>query len=448
MSPNPFDLHSGYLTAAWNDNLQLRVVGYNSGTLIYDQTYTLQATAPTLINFDFLGVTEVDFIPSGGVHHAGYLGHGTHFVLDNVLISTGDAVASGIDHFVWSAIPSPECMGPLFPVTITAKDANNNTVTTFGGTVSFNGWDGVRTIDDFDSGVWPHAPWVLSGTAFGTSGAAYIHDGAAGFNDGGPAGGWYYRTDVSIGTAGQEISWWVRPGTGRAYLGFAASAAGTWAAVADPELSSFIIQHDAPYGIYVDVASVTQTWLPGKWYKVAVHFNSTTSVTANLYDSDGITLLNTLSYTGITGAPGGVAIRSFGGFSLDTLQRGNPVLSPVLPAVSGNFVSGVWSGSLQALAPSASMIITATEGLRGQSGASNPFAVGGLNLTITKVPGGVNVCWTTCPGGKYQLQRKNGSILNPWVNLGGVQVAGGASICNFVAMPPPAFDFFRVVVVP
>ena len=33
--------------------------------------------------------------------------------------------ASGIDHFVWNAIPSPECMGPLIPVTLTAKDANN-----------------------------------------------------------------------------------------------------------------------------------------------------------------------------------------------------------------------------------------------------------------------------------------------------------------------------------
>jgi hypothetical protein len=453
-SPNAFDLHSAYFTAAWYDNLQLRVQGYARGTLIYDQTYTLQATMPTLINFDFLGVTEVDFTSSGGQPHPGYTGSGTHFAMDNILISTGDAVASGIDHFVWSAIPSPECMGPLVPVTITAKDANNNTVTNFGGTVSFNGWSGVTSIDDFGTGIWPHAPWVASGAAWGTSGAGSIHDGTAGFSEGAGGAGsadWYYRTDVSIGSAGDAVSWWVRPGDGRAYLGFAAGAAGTWAVVVAPNSSQFIIQHDAPYGTYLDVTSGDQTWLRGKWYKVGVVFNSSSSVTANLYDSDGITLLNTLTYNGITGAPGGVAMRAFNSvepFSLDTFQHGNPVLTPVLPAVSGNFVNGVWSGSLQTLMPASSMIITATEGLRGQSGSSNPFQVTPLNLTVTKAPGGVNVCWNTCVGGHYQLQHKNGSILNPWSNLGGVLTAGGAQLCVTVAEPPPPYDFFRVLVVP
>jgi hypothetical protein len=444
-SPNPFDLHSGYFTAAWNDNLQLHVQGYNRGTLIYDQTYTLQSTMPTLINFDFLGVTEVDFTSSGGVHHAAYGGSGTHFAMDNILISTGDAVASGIDHFIWSAIPSPECMGPLIPVTITAKDGNNNTVTTFNGNVSFNGWSGVTDIDNFDTGVWPHAPWV-SVEGGGAASAGFIHDGASGLQD----PGWYYRTDVSIGSAGDAVSGWIRPGigAGRAYLGFAASAGGAWSVVAAPNTSQFIIQHDAPYGTYTDVATGDQVWLPGKWYKVSVVFNSSSSATANLYDSDGITLLNTLNFNGITGAPGGVAIRSFGSFSLDTLQRGNPVLSGVLPAFSGSFVNGVWSGSLQTPLPAASMIITATEGLRGQSGSSNPFAVAPLNLTVTKVAGGVNVCWNTCVGGHYQLQQKSGNILNPWSNVGGVLTAGGAQLCVTVAEPPPPWNFFRVIVVP
>jgi hypothetical protein len=455
-SPNPFDLHSAYFTAAWNDNLQLRVQGYNRGNLIYDQTYTLQATMPTFINFDFLGVTEVDFTTSGGVPHAGYTGAGTHFVLDNILISTGDAVASGIDHFVWSAIPSPECMGPLFPVTVTAKDGNNNTVTTFNGNVSFNAWSGVSDIDNFDTGIWPHAPWVLAagGVAYGASTTAHIHDGASGFTDsGGGSGGtdWYYRTDVSIGSAGDAVSWWVRTDSalsGRAYLGFAAGAGGTWAVVVAPNTSQFVLQNDNPYGTFQDVTSGDQTWLPGKWYKVQVVFTSSSSVNANLYDSDGITLLNTLSATGITGAPGGVAIRSFGGFSLDTLQRGNPVLSAVLPPVSGSFVNGVWSGSLQTPLPASSMIITATEGLRGQSGSSNPFAVAPLTLSVTKVAGGVNVCWNTCVGGHYQLQQKSGNILNPWTNVGGVLTAGGAQLCVTLAEPPPPWNFFRVIVVP
>jgi uncharacterized repeat protein (TIGR03803 family) len=80
----PFVLFSANLTAAWNDNLQLEVQGYNGSALIYDNTYTLSASSPTLISFNYLGVTSVQFISSGGTPHAGYGGSGTEFVIDNV----------------------------------------------------------------------------------------------------------------------------------------------------------------------------------------------------------------------------------------------------------------------------------------------------------------------------------------------------------------------------
>jgi hypothetical protein len=80
----PFDILSAYMTAAWNDNLQVEVKGYNNASLIYDNTYILSATAPTLIQFNYLGVTSVQFISSGGTPHPGYGGSGEQFVLDNV----------------------------------------------------------------------------------------------------------------------------------------------------------------------------------------------------------------------------------------------------------------------------------------------------------------------------------------------------------------------------
>ena len=83
---------SAYLTAAWNDNLQVQVKGYSGGTLVYSNSYILSATAPTLINFNYLGVNEIDFISSGGTPHPGYSGSGTHFVMDNVVI--GGSVVS------------------------------------------------------------------------------------------------------------------------------------------------------------------------------------------------------------------------------------------------------------------------------------------------------------------------------------------------------------------
>ncbi len=86
-STAPFSLLSAYLTAAWNDNLQLEVRGYNVSTLEYDNTYTLSATTPTRISFNYIGVTSVQFISSGGSPHIGYFGNGTYFVIDNISVN-------------------------------------------------------------------------------------------------------------------------------------------------------------------------------------------------------------------------------------------------------------------------------------------------------------------------------------------------------------------------
>lgn len=106
-SATPFNLFSAYLAAAWNDNLQVEVKGYTGGVLVYDNIYTLSATSRTLINFNYLGVTEVDFIASGGTAHSGYDGSGTYFAMDNVNAATGPGVQSNPQ----ITVPLP---GPLF----------------------------------------------------------------------------------------------------------------------------------------------------------------------------------------------------------------------------------------------------------------------------------------------------------------------------------------------
>ncbi len=73
-SPTPFDLVSGYLTAAWDNNLQVELKGFSGPTLVYDNTYTLSTTVPKLIQFNYVGVTSVQFISLDG----------TQFVMDNV----------------------------------------------------------------------------------------------------------------------------------------------------------------------------------------------------------------------------------------------------------------------------------------------------------------------------------------------------------------------------
>ena len=120
-SDTPFNFVSAYLTAAWTDNLQVKVIGYAGASIIYDQTNTLSATAPTLINFNYFGVTEVYFKSFGGTHHSGYgSGSGEQFVMDNVAISTNMAIqpkfqtmtaTGGNSQFSWNTVNTYPAIG-------------------------------------------------------------------------------------------------------------------------------------------------------------------------------------------------------------------------------------------------------------------------------------------------------------------------------------------------
>ncbi|QSJ19610.1 PEP-CTERM sorting domain-containing protein [Nostoc sp. UHCC 0702] len=78
-----FDFNSAYLTAAWNNGLNILVEGFLDGIVKYSTTVTVDAVSPTLFNFDFLGIDNLSFTSYGGVD-AGYSGEGEQFILDNL----------------------------------------------------------------------------------------------------------------------------------------------------------------------------------------------------------------------------------------------------------------------------------------------------------------------------------------------------------------------------
>ena len=68
-------------------------------------------------------------------------------------------------------------------------------------------------------------------------------------------------------------------------------------------------------------------------------------------------------------------MRSFGVFSLDTIQNGLgyfPV--PITPTNTGPFSLGSWNGNVTVLAAATNVFLTANDGA-GHTGASNPFSV-------------------------------------------------------------------------
>jgi Immunoglobulin I-set domain/Immunoglobulin domain len=85
-SNKPFNLISAYLTAVYNQNLQVSVSGIGGSG--YTTNLVLSEAGPTLVNFNYNGVSEVYFSSSGGTPGL-YIGSGEGFAMDNLLISVG-----------------------------------------------------------------------------------------------------------------------------------------------------------------------------------------------------------------------------------------------------------------------------------------------------------------------------------------------------------------------
>jgi hypothetical protein len=170
------------------------------------------------------------------------------------------------------------------------------------------------TLDDFESGPSDLANYTFIGTDSASVTAAAAHDGSfglrlSGFSD------WMFRNDATTHVAqGDDISVWVRQsdGSGRAYFGFGATASGTLSVVMAPNTGQFIIQDNSGYG-FTDIADANQTWAFNHWYRFDIQWGTDGTITARLYDSDGTTLLNTITAHATDITSGGIAFRGFNG---------------------------------------------------------------------------------------------------------------------------------------
>jgi hypothetical protein len=85
-STNPFTFNSVYMTAGWNDGLNVLVQGFLGASLRYSQSLVLNTYTPRLFAPNWAGVDKVLFTSSGGTN-PGYIGFGEHVVFDNMTMS-------------------------------------------------------------------------------------------------------------------------------------------------------------------------------------------------------------------------------------------------------------------------------------------------------------------------------------------------------------------------
>lgn len=87
-SATAFTLNDAFFTGAWNDGLQIHVIG-TGGSNIYTSDFTVDTSGPIDIFFNWSNINSVMFFSAGGVPNPGLtgLGLGTHFVMDNLAIN-------------------------------------------------------------------------------------------------------------------------------------------------------------------------------------------------------------------------------------------------------------------------------------------------------------------------------------------------------------------------
>ena len=78
----PFDFEGTFLTAAWNNGLNITVAAKLDGMEKYNQTVIVDVDCKTWFDFDFFGINELEISSSSGTNaELGW--RGQHFVMDD-----------------------------------------------------------------------------------------------------------------------------------------------------------------------------------------------------------------------------------------------------------------------------------------------------------------------------------------------------------------------------
>ena len=171
---------------------------------------------------------------------------------------------------------------------------------------------------------------------------------------------WYYRNDAAAQVKqGDTVSVWVRFASatvGKTFFGFGAGPNGTLSLVASRNTGQLILQDNVGFG-YQQLAAVNQKWRANHWYRLEVNWGASGQIVGKLYDSNGVTLLNTVTGTDTSITAGGIAVRATGATTYwDTVTLTRGVNAFTVPALADR-VTGRPSAGSQMASPNAASSI-------------------------------------------------------------------------------------------
>ena len=450
-------------------NVTLSVQDINGATItVYQATATLTGAGdsgpvtmtPTnvlLANGVWIGSLRVN-TPDASVRLTVSDGQG-NIVLSNPF----DVQVGPLDHFVWSSIASPQRVDEPFPVTVTARDVANNTVTGFVGTAALRGLQetgvaGSRLMISECSSDTPDFIEIqnVSGQFVDCSGwGVAVSESYSDINAVNTTvwtlgstmspGQVFYRTDsTSDNYWGSNILW--NPGNNG------------WAMIVD--------------GVGQVVDFVAWGWTKEQIAAMSPVFQGRTISIGSQFTTDGVNA----SGTGSIQRQGNqdhntsddfpwILPRSKGSQNagLTVPFSGGEIPVSIIPTNIGNFVEGIWNGLVTVLEPASNMFVRADDG-NGHSGTSGAFTAQALSnmdvdLSDSQSTGEVGkplTLWVNVhnygPSRAFNVRvidtlPESVSFVSANVSQGTISNAGGTVVWNAGGMS----DFYawaKIVVVP
>jgi hypothetical protein len=92
-SGSTFTASSVYVTAAWNDGLNVLIEGLNGGVGMFSTVVVVDTTGPTFVPLGWSGIDELRISGSGGTAH--YTTGAHHVVIDNLSLNATANVPEG-----------------------------------------------------------------------------------------------------------------------------------------------------------------------------------------------------------------------------------------------------------------------------------------------------------------------------------------------------------------
>src|SRR5665647_1833301 len=286
-----------------------------------------------------------------------------------------------LDRFIFNTISSPQTAGKAFSMTITAKDANSNTVTSYTGTNTLTASLGTITpisTSAFVGGVWTGSVSLSassSGTTIGTSGSSKSGTSNS-FNVNAGALDRFIFSNIGTQTVGSAFSITITAkdasgNTVTSYTGTNTLSAS--AGTINPASTGTFSSGTWTGSVTLSAAGSAITISTSGSSKSA----TSNSFTVNLLSLDHY-VFNTISTPQTVGSAFTITItaKASNGNTL-TSYTGRPTLiissGTINPTVTGAFSNGVWTGTVTATGAGSTVTIMATDGIH--SGASNSFNV-------------------------------------------------------------------------